>query len=128
MTNDIPVPSVSPFLFCRDVPATLDFLKRAFGFTPGPVKDGHGYASLGSTRIFFSPPHPDSAMVPADELDGVHALVMVYVDDVDAVFAQAGEAGAKIEYGPQDMPYGQREGGVRDLDGNLWCFATLLQK
>jgi PhnB protein len=126
MNNDIPTPSVSPFLFCRDTQASLDFLERAFGFTPGPLQDGHGQARLGDTLVFLSPPHPDSHMVPADQLGGVHSLVMVYVDDVDTLFTRARSAGAKIEYGPQDMPYGQREGGIRDLDGNLWCFATQL--
>ncbi|GAB3582300.1 hypothetical protein GCM10027445_55410 [Amycolatopsis endophytica] len=56
----------------------------------------------------------------------LHSLVMVYLDDVDSVFEKAKAADAKVEYEPMDMPYGRREFGVRDIDGNLWCFAKKL--
>lgn len=128
--NSLPTPSVSPFLFCHDVEASMSFLERAFGFTRVSLIEGHGQARLGDTRVFLSATHPDSSMLPANQLGGVHALVMVYLDPadggVDALFDRARAAGAHIEYEPQDMPYGQREGGIRDIDGNLWSFATLL--
>jgi len=120
----IPTPSASPFLFCADVDASMAFLQAAFGFERLSCADGHGHARLGDTYVFLSNPHADSGMVPANQLPGLHALVMVYVDDVDALTERAAAAGARIDYGPTDMPYGQREAGIRDLDGNLWSFAT----
>lgn len=125
-------PSVCPFLFCDDVAASQDFLVRAFGMRPGDVARGSNgvavvaQAWLGEHAVYLARPHPGS-MEPARQANVLHSLVMVYVDDVDAVFASAQAAGATIEYSPQDMPYGQREFGARDRDGNLWSFATLLE-
>lgn len=130
MSDNLPIPSASPFLFCHDVEASMSFLERAFGCTRVSLVEGHGQARLDDTRIFLSGSHPDSGMLPANQLTGAHALVMVYLDPaaggVDALFDRARAVGAQIEYEPQDMPYGQREGAIRDLDGNLWSFATLL--
>lgn len=108
----------------------MSFLERAFGFTRVSLTDGHGHARLGDAYVFLSTAHPDSGMLPANQRPGLHALVMVYLDPanggVDALVERARAAEAKVEYGPEDMPYGQREAGVRDVDGNLWSFATAL--
>ena len=54
------------------------------------------------------------------------SLTMVVVDDVDAVFARAQQAGVRIEFPPTDVDYGQHEFGARNLDGDYWSFATTL--
>lgn len=124
-------PSISTFLFCADVAKSLDFLVDAFGLRRGDVHDGpdgkpgHAGAHLGEHTVYLSSQHPGK-LVPASELPALHALVMVYVDDVDAVYRRATGAGATVSYAPADMPYGQRECGLIDADGNLWSFATLL--
>lgn len=129
--NAITTPSISPFLFCADVEKSLDFLVSAFGLEPGaanPEPDGtigHATASLGSATVFLSRPHA-GALEPPGSSAVLHSLVLAYVPDVDAVFERARAAGASVEYKPQDMPYGQRECGIRDLDRHLWCFATPL--
>ncbi|WP_158882762.1 VOC family protein [Amycolatopsis anabasis] len=124
-------PCVSPFLFCADVVASQDFLVEAFGMARGEVSRGPdgepvvAQAELGDSPVYLARPHPGQ-MEPAREVGTLHSLVMVYVDDVDAVFKRAKAFGAVIEYEPTDMPYGQREFGARDLDGNYWSFAKLL--
>ena len=42
----------------------------------------------------------------------------------DAVYRRALEAGAESLYAPEDKPYGERQGGVKDPAGNLWFIAT----
>ncbi|WP_026361109.1 VOC family protein [Amycolatopsis nigrescens] len=127
-------PSVSPFLFCADVPASQDFLVRSFGMERGELTsgpDGTAVAAsvrLGDNTVFLARPHPGQ-MEPASAVGKLHSLVMVYLAtpaEVDQMFDQAKAAGATIDYEPRDMPYGQREFGARDADGNLWSFAALL--
>lgn len=124
-------PSISCFLFCADVAKSLEFLVDAFGLTRGEVHNGPDGAArvarahLGDYSVFLSSQHPGK-LVPAAELNAMHAIVMAYVEDVDAVFRQATGAGATVSYPPEDMSYGQRECGLLDTDGNLWSFATLL--
>ncbi|RZQ65230.1 VOC family protein [Amycolatopsis suaedae] len=116
------VPSLNPFLICADVEASLDFVVSAFGLRRGEIDGGHGTAYLGDFVVYLAP--AQEGLVPARTLPASHSLLLAYVEDVDAVFARARQAGAEVAYEPTDMPYGQRECGLRDLDGNLWSFAT----
>jgi catechol 2,3-dioxygenase-like lactoylglutathione lyase family enzyme len=47
------------------------------------------------------------------------AVVYANVTGLDALAARAQAAGLVAEYGPVDQPWGQREVGYRDPDGNL---------
>lgn len=48
----------------------------------------------------------------------------VYVEDTDAVYQQALEAGASSIGAPVDQQYGERSAGVKDPSGNVWYIAT----
>jgi PhnB protein len=50
--------------------------------------------------------------------------VYVYVEEVDAVFARAIEAGASSIEAPEDKPYQERGAGFRDPSGNTWWIST----
>ena len=52
------------------------------------------------------------------------AHIHLFVGDSDAVYAQALAAGATVLYPIEDMPYGERSGGVTDPFGNQWFIAT----
>ena len=47
------------------------------------------------------------------------AAFCLYVSDADAAMKRALEGGASLEMGVGDMPYGDRQGGVRDNRGNI---------
>jgi PhnB protein len=48
------------------------------------------------------------------------AAFYLYVSDADAAMKRALENGAILEMEVADMPYGDRQGGVRDQHGNIW--------
>ena len=52
------------------------------------------------------------------------SAIHLYVEDVDAVYQRALEAGAASTQAPAEQPYGDREAGVRDSFGNFWYIAT----
>ena len=54
------------------------------------------------------------------------AFLYVYVDDTDATYRRALEAGARSLEEPLDMLYGDRRGMVEDEWGNIWQIATRL--
>ena len=58
---------------------------------------------------------------PQDLTGSAHALC-VYVDDVDAHFAQAKAAGAEIVSEPEDQFYGDRTYRTNDPEGHQWNF------
>ena len=55
-----------------------------------------------------------------------HGGLEVIVPDVDAHFAQAKAAGARIDSEPTDQDYGLREYGVRDPENHRWWFSSPL--
>ena len=55
---------------------------------------------------------------------GMPATVMTYVEDADATYRNALEAGATSLREPADQFYGDRSAGVVDPFGNHWWFNT----
>ena len=48
----------------------------------------------------------------------------MYVEDVDAAFKRAADAGAKVTMEIEDMFWGDRFGTVEDPFGHTWSIAT----
>jgi PhnB protein len=51
-------------------------------------------------------------------------FLYLYLDDMDAAYRRALEAGASVIEEPYDMHYGDRRATVRDPFGNIWQIAT----
>ena len=124
--------SVIPLLVYQDLQEAHDFLVAAFGFEAGGVEraaDGqatHAEVRVGGVPIWL---HRMTATHELDSplrVDMAGSGLVVMVSDVDAHFARARAAGARIDSEPTDQPYGQREYGARDLENHRWWFATPL--
>ena len=121
-------PNIFPALHYRDPDAALEWLKRTFGFEEKAVYRGddgriqHAELRLGDGLIMFGG-IPASSTPPAN---GAQPPVTIYavVPDPDAHYKRATEAGAEIVRELTDQPYGSREYGARDLEGNGWSFGT----
>jgi uncharacterized glyoxalase superfamily protein PhnB len=55
-------------------------------------------------------------------------VAQIYVDDSDALFRRAMDAGATVIMPMTDMFFGSREGRVTDSFGNVWIIATLREE
>ena len=133
-------PRITPMLSYEDAGAALDWLARAFGFrerlryAEADGRISHAEMELDGGLIILATPTPDYespkrhretcesarkwSSVPY-VVDGVHA----YVDDVDAHYARAREAGATILSEPRDQPFGERHYRAEDLEGHRWMFS-----
>ena len=122
--------SVSPALTIDGAAEAIDFYERAFGAKerlrmPGP--DGqiaHAELEIGDSVVMLSDPFPQSSVKPPSQLGGTTVGIFVYVEDVDAVFQQAVEAGATVTMPVDDMFWGDRFGSVTDPYGHHWSLAT----
>ena len=120
--------TIFPYLLYEDVASMLDWLSRAFGFTEklrfagddGTVN--HAEMQVGGGSIMLGDPGDDYRS-PKNG-GGWPAQIQVYVDDVDAHYAQAKAAGAEIRKELADMPYGDRRYDAYDAEGHLWMFST----
>ena len=63
-----------------------------------------------------------------DQWKPMPAMFYLYVEDVDAVYKRALEAGAKSIQEPATQAYGDRSGGVADSQGNQWWIATHMRR
>ena len=119
---------VIPYIFYRDVPAALDWLARAFGFTEtmrtGTPRGGmHGEMTFDGQPIMMGQESAELQMQSVSDAKVATQGVFIYLDDVDAHCERARSAGARIDKAPEDLPYG-RSYTARDLEGHPWFFTT----
>jgi PhnB protein len=107
--------TVTPRITVHDPAALVQFLKQVFGAGGDYRRDGPSEIRIGDSNIIIS---------GTDIRETMTAFLYVYVDDVDATWRRAVEAGATPLEEPQDLPYGDRRGMVKDRWGNLWQIAT----
>ena len=122
--------SVTPYLTLHDTARALDFYKRAFGAQelvrmemPGG-KIGHAEIKIGDSIIMLGDEMPGSACQSPQSVGGTTSGVMLYVENVDAVFNQAVAAGAQVDAAVADMFWGDRYGRLKDPFGHSWSVAT----
>ncbi|MFN2471491.1 MAG: VOC family protein [Gaiellaceae bacterium] len=122
--------TITPYLFYEDAGAAMDWLAKAFGLRETVRMEGeggrvaHGELELGGQTVMLGEPGGDYRN--PRRLGGGTAGVHVYVDDVDAHFEQAREAGATILRDPTDQEYGDRRYDCEDLEGHQWYIATAM--
>jgi uncharacterized glyoxalase superfamily protein PhnB len=118
--------AITPYLVVPGVARLIDFLTQAFGaemvHRPHTRPDGtimHAEVKIGDSRVMMGEPMGEFTAMPAS--------LYLYVEDADAVYAQAIQAGATSIMPPADQFYGDRHGGVRDPSGNIWWIATHIE-
>jgi PhnB protein len=123
-------PQVTPYLCVDGAAAAIDFYSRVLGATErmrmgGPDgKVGHAELQIGSGLVMLADEFPDMGQRSPKALGGSPVTVSLYVEDVDAVFARALEAGATEVRAVTDQFYGDRAGQFSDPWGHLWSVAT----
>jgi len=129
-----PVPdgyhSVTPYLSVKNAGEAIAYYKKAFGATelvrmdmPGG-KVGHAELQLGDSLIMLSDEFPEMGVRNPKAVGGTPVTISVYVDDVDAVFDAALEAGATSVSPVENRFYGDRTGQFEDPFGHRWSVAT----
>ncbi len=120
---------VTPELTYRDPKAALEWLTRAFGFettlliTGADGKIVIARTECGDNAIMIGPEHPKEDLSPAS-IGGTatQSLQIRFAEDIDAHFARARAAGAKVLYAPRQEFYGDKTYAVLDPEGHRWSF------
>ncbi|MDP9864547.1 MULTISPECIES: VOC family protein [Streptosporangium] len=120
-------PSVWTCLTYRDVRAASAFLVEAFGFVERAsygdsetVRHAELVWPAGNGGVMLG---PAGAGNECGQPVGTGSTYVV-VDELDALFARATAAGARVVRGIRDEDYGGRGFTVRDPEGALWSFGT----
>ena len=123
--------SVSVHIIVRNSAEALEFYGKAFGAKPGarmPGPDGestmHAEMKIGDSTVMLTDENPQWEMKSPQTLGGTATSMHLYVDEVDAVYAKAVEAGAEVIVPIQDTFWGDRYAKLRDPFGHEWGIAT----
>jgi PhnB protein len=122
--------SVTPYLGVRGAAEAIAFYKHAFGATESfrlvaPNGDiGHAEIRIGNSIVMVADPCEGGPLRSPQALGGSPVGLHLYCGDVDSLFAQAVQAGAKVVRPPEDQFYGDRTGTLEDPFGHLWFVAT----
>ena len=108
--------AVRPYVY--GPPRLLDLVQRTFGaeVVERSPDGGEVELRLGDSMIALS--------LGERSPEGAGGSIKVYVEDADATYARALDAGATAIAAPEDKPYKERAGGVRDVFGNSWWIST----
>jgi PhnB protein len=123
--------NITPTLMFKDSRKAIEFYKIAFGAKerfamPGPDGKGvmHAEITIGDSIIMMGDEHPMMSCKSAETAGGSPVNFLIYLENVDAAFRKALEAGATIDMPVQDMFWGDRAGTVKDPFGYNWMLAT----
>jgi uncharacterized glyoxalase superfamily protein PhnB len=130
---------IVPFIGYEDAVGAIDWLERAFGFVEHPDARhehdgtiGHAELELNGATIYVSTPGGYASPHHVRETSDLarHAYDnpwvidghFVEVDDLDAHYARARAAGARILREPEEPGVGFRIYSAEDPEGHRWMF------
>ena len=137
---------ISAHLIVRSLEKAIDFYRRAFGaevlyrsVLPPDGRTLHAQLRVADSVVLLS----EENMGMSEEtyarfetgvrtrspetLRGSSVILELYVDDVDAAFQRAIEAGARPKIAVANAFYGDRYGQIVDPYGHVWALATALE-
>lgn len=123
-------PRVSPYLSIDGAAAAMEFYCAVFDATERMRMDapdgkiGHAELQIGDSVIMLSDAFPGMGAPAPASLGGSPVTLMVYVTDVDDVFARALQAGAREISPVETQFYGDRTGQFEDPFGHRWNVAS----
>lgn len=132
--SDHPIPSdyrsAVPYLIVDGAAAALEFYREAFGavetlrlaYPDGRI--GHAEIRIGDGVVMLADEHPEFDCIGPRSIGGSPVGLMLYVADVDAMFARAVAAGAQVKREVRDEFYGDRTGHLIDPFGHRWTLAS----
>jgi PhnB protein len=122
--------SVAPYLFVDGAIEAIDFYKRAFGASERLRMDmpggriAHAELEIGDSVLMIGDPVPQASLKPPKEVGATTVGLFMYVEDVDAAFQRALDAGATVVSPLEDQFWGDRYGKVADPFGHEWQLAS----
>jgi PhnB protein len=123
-------PRVMPYLVVDGAAAAIDFYKSVFGASErlrmagSDGRVGHAELEIGDAVIMLADENPAMDIRGPKAIGGTPVTLHVYVEDSDAAFERAVNAGAKSLRPMENRFYGDRSGQFEDPFGHRWDVST----
>jgi uncharacterized glyoxalase superfamily protein PhnB len=126
--RSVPVDTVLPHLYYRDLAGAIEWLKNTFGFIEhyrygDPAKglvDG-AQLRMGNAYVMVSGFRGNRSS-PAEAGIETQSLT-IFLDDVDAHYRKVKATGARLTEQLHETVYGELQYGVLDVEGHAWLFS-----
>ena len=121
--------SLTPNLTVSNGLEALDFYEQAFGaevirkLVMGS-KLMHSELRIGDSLFSISDPFEDFGLAAPAPDAPLSSSILIYTEDVDALYDRAMAAGATELNRPSDQFHGDRAGSLKDPYGHRWMLAT----
>src|SRR5882672_2413902 len=117
--------TVTPYLTVADVHEEIEFVTKVFGaegriYGLGSAGGYHSEYRIGDSMVMIGGGGEGAKWKGSPAPAAMH----LYVEDVDAVYERAVQAGATVLMPPTNLDYGERDAAVIDVGGNHWYIGT----
>lgn len=116
--------TITPYFFVKGADQFVAFLVKAFGGIE-VLRSLRPDGCIANTQVRIG-----TSTIMASEAGGQYAPMpmacYIYVENADKAMEQALAAGGTLEMEVSDMPYGDRQGGIKDPHGNIWWVSQRL--
>lgn len=127
--------NIIPSMKYRNAPEAIAWLCKVFGFQKRVVVPGesegviaHAQLSLGNGMIMLGTAGEESEFEklvgPPEKGRRLTGAPYIVVDDIDAHYDRAKNAGAGIVMALEEQHYGGKLYAARDPEGYVWCFGS----
>ncbi len=117
--------TVTPYLTVADVYEEIEFVTQVFGakgqiYGLGSAGGYHSEYQIGDSMVMIGGGGKGSSWKGTPNPASLH----LYVEDVDAIYERAVQAGATSLMVPTNQEYGDRDAAIIDVGGNHWYIGT----
>jgi PhnB protein len=123
--------TITPHLTVRNGVEMIEFYKKAFGAKEvrrSVAPDGksllHADLQIGDSRMLMNDEFPQMGSFAPSGPNGSSVTITLYVEDVDALYNRAVQAGAKVVMPLTDQFWGDRYSVVTDPSGHRWALSS----
>jgi PhnB protein len=124
--------TITPYLIIRGVSEAIKFYEKAFSAKEIKTMavDGkvmHAEIKIGNSFLMLADEFPEQGFKSPQSIGGSPAFIHLYVEDADASYKKAIDAGAASLQEVSDQVFGDRHGLVIDPFGYTWTIATHIE-
>ncbi len=117
--------TITPYMIVEDADKLIEFIEKTFNgqilfkMQNDKGRINHAEMKIGDSMMMLSE--------ASEEWKPTQTLLHLYVEDIDATYQKALEAGAVSVKEPKNEFYGDRIASVKDPLGNFWGIATHIE-
>ena len=134
MSNVRPIPegfnTLTPYLIVDGADDAIAFYQKALGAEVVDVSkmpDGkvmNAQLRIGNSMLMLNDEWPEYGAIGPKKVGNTSVTIHMYVEDVDAAWQRAVDAGMEVSMPLGDQPWGDRYGSLKDPYGHSWSMAT----